>query len=232
MGCCTCRKEERSTDERYATNELPTEAECVSRHVQASTRRKAVTTEYVNIMEAARRCGVSDKTIRRWIHAQKLPARFPSPNRYEIAVCDLGPFLPGHLPGQGEESLERRVATLEQQVQALERQVQQLLTRSATSGTERPSSRRSRESTTGPLPRNLVSVLAFTELHRIPEQKVLAHIEISLLRVHRGTWTDHDGQLVTLALDAKERQAFHHLYHETPFFVPCKRCPHALPGHV
>jgi excisionase family DNA binding protein len=191
-----------------------------------------MTAEYVNIMEAARRCGVSDKTIRRWIHAQKLRAQFPQPNRCEIAISDLEPFLPGHLPGQGEEPLESRVATLEQQVQALERQVQQLLTRSAASRAERPSSRRPSEHTTGPLPRHLVSVLAFAELHRIPEQKVLAHIEISLLRVHRGTWTDHDGQLVTLALDAKERQAFHHLYHETPFFVPCKRCPHELPGHV
>ena len=191
-----------------------------------------MTAEYVNIMEAARRCGVSDKTIRRWIHAQKLRAHFPQPNRCEIAISDLEPFLPGRLPGQGEEPLESRVATLEQQVQALERQVQQLFTRSAASRAERPSSRRPSEHTTGPLPRYLVSVLAFAELHRIPEQKVLAHIEISLLRVHRGTWTDHDGQLVTLALDAKERQAFHHLYHETPFFVPCKRCPHELPGHV
>jgi excisionase family DNA binding protein len=191
-----------------------------------------MTAEYVNIMEAARRCGVSDKTIRRWIHAQKLRAHFPQSNRCEIAVSDLEPFLPGHPPGQSEEPLESRVATLERQVQALERQVQQFLTGSAIGRTERPSSRRPREHTTGPLPRHLVSALAFAELHRIPEQKVLAHIEISLLRVHRGTWTDHDGQLVTLALDAKERQAFHHLYHETPFFVPCKTCPHALPGHV
>jgi hypothetical protein len=128
--------------------------------------------------------------------------------------------------------LENRVVALERQVQTLERQVQQLLTRSGASKAERPSASRKRHSTTGPLPRQLVPVLAFAELHGIPEQKVLAHIEISLLHVYRGTWIDHDGKEVTLALDAKERQAFHHLYHETPFFVPCKRCPHALPGHV
>src|SRR5207245_7405165 len=86
------------------------------------------TVDYVNIMEAARRCGVSDKTIRRWIHAEKLPARFPQPNRCEIAVGDLEPFLPGHVPGYREESMEDRVAALERQVQALERQVQQFLT--------------------------------------------------------------------------------------------------------
>ncbi len=191
-----------------------------------------MTAEYVNIMEAARRCGVSDKTIRRWIHAQKLRARFPQSNRCEIAVSDLEPFLPGHPSGHQLEPLESRVATLEQQVQALERQVQQFLARSAAGKTGRPSSRRSQERTSGPLPRHLVPVLAFAELHRIPEQKVLTHIEISLLPVQRGTWVDHDEQTVPMAFDAKGRQAFHHLYHEDSWFVPCTRCPHTLPGHV
>ena len=189
--------------------------------------------EYVNIMEAARLLGVSDKTVRRWIHTKKLPARFLSPNRCEIAVSDLTPFFLGHLPGQGEESLKSRVATLEQRVQALEQQVKQLLTRSARSGTARPSSGQKRERTTGPLPVHLVSVLAFAQQHRIPEQKVLTHIEISLLPVHKGVWTDHDGQEVALAFDAKGRQTFHSsLYHESPWFTPCMRCPHLLPGHV
>jgi excisionase family DNA binding protein len=188
--------------------------------------------EYVNIMEAARRCGVSDKTIRRWIHAQKLRAHFPQPNRCEIAVSDLEPFLPGQVPGQGEEVLENRLAALERQVQALERLVQQLFSRPGASKAERSSPSRKRHSTTGPLPRHLVSVLAFAELHRIPEQKVLTHTEISLLPVHRGAWTDHDGQEVTQAFDAKGRQAFHQLYHETPWFTPCTRCPHVLSGHV
>ncbi|MBV9691666.1 MAG: helix-turn-helix domain-containing protein [Ktedonobacteraceae bacterium] len=191
-----------------------------------------MTTEYVNIMEAARRCGVSDKTIRRWIHAQKLRAQFPQPNQCKIAISDLEPFLPGHLPGQSEESLESRVATLECQVQALERQVQQLLSRPGASKEQRPAASRKRHATTGPLPRHLVSVLAFAELHRIPQQKVHTHIEINLLPVHKGTWTDHDEQEVMLAFDAKGRQAFHHLYHEMPLFVPCSRCPHTLPGHV
>jgi excisionase family DNA binding protein len=59
--------------------------------------------DYVNIMEAAQRCGVSDKTIRRWIHANKLRAHFPLPNRCEIAVSDLEPFVPGQLSRQSGE---------------------------------------------------------------------------------------------------------------------------------
>jgi excisionase family DNA binding protein len=191
-----------------------------------------MTKEYVNVMEAARRCGVSDKTIRRWIHAEKLPARFPQPNRCEIAVSDLAEFLPGHLPRQRDESLAARVIALECQVQALEQQMQHLLSGQETSSTQHPSTSRKRQLTTGPLPRHLISVSAFAELHRIPEQKVHAHIEISLLPVHRGAWTDHDGLEVALAFDAKGRQAFHQLYHESSWFAPCTRCPHTLPGHV
>ena len=152
----------------------------------------------------------------------------PQPNRCEIAVSDLVPFL----PGQGEEPLEDRVAALERQVQALERQVQQALSSPEASRAERPAASRKRHATTGPLPRQWVSVLAFAELHRIPQQKVLTHIDISLLPVHRGAWNDHDGQEVKLAFDAKGRQAFYPLYHDMPLFVPCSRCPHALPGHV
>lgn len=187
--------------------------------------------DYVNIMEAARRCQVSDKTIRRWIHAQKLPAQFPQPNRCEIAISDLEPFLPGQMPRQSEQELESRVATLEHQVQRLERQLEDLLS-TAGSKTPRSSSQRPRERTTGPLPSQFVSVLAFAELHHIPEQKVLTHSEISLLPVRRGTWIDHDGQEISLAFDAKGRQAFYQLYRETSWFVPCAQCPHMLPGPV
>src|ERR1019366_5676975 len=177
MGCCISREEEHSNNEHHVINQLPTCTMRVPRHVQAKGRRQVMTAEYVNIMEAARRCGVSDKTIRRWIHAQKLRAQFPQLNRSEIAVSDLEPFLPGHLPGQSEEPLKDRVAALEQQMLALERQVQQMVSKSGASRAERSSASRKRQPSTGPLPNHLVSVLAFAELHRIPEQKVLTHID-------------------------------------------------------
>jgi excisionase family DNA binding protein len=188
--------------------------------------------EYINIMEAARRCHVSDKTIRRWIHAHKLPAHFPHPNRCEIAVGDLEPFLPGHLSGQDKEPIERRIATLEHQVQALECQIQQLLRHPVPSRTPTTRKRVMRESTSGPLPTHLVSVLAVARLHGIAEQKVQTHIDIHLLPVHRGTWVDAEKQEVLLAFDAKGLQAFYHLYHEFLWFVACPHCPHGLTGQV
>ncbi len=43
----------------------------------------------MNIMQAAKHLGVSDKTIRRAIHAGLLRARYPHKNRAEIDVSDL-----------------------------------------------------------------------------------------------------------------------------------------------
>ncbi len=58
--------------------------------------------DYLTIMEAARRSGKSDKTIRRAIHKGLLAAHFPQPNRCEIAIKDLDAFLHGQVSGQLE----------------------------------------------------------------------------------------------------------------------------------
>src|SRR5712691_11835634 len=115
--------------------------------------------DYVNIIEAARRCQVSDTTIRRAIHKSILPAHFPQPNRCEIALSDLERFMPGQPPGQVQAAIESRVAMLEHRVQVLEQQVQRLLNRSEAPKTNRPSRRAER--TTGPLPKQFIPLLAF-----------------------------------------------------------------------
>ncbi len=180
--------------------------------------------EHVNILEAARLCGVSDKTIRRAIHKGLLPARFPKSNRCEIALSDLECFTSRQVPGQVQVSVEERIAALERRVQELEQQVQELLARTE-AVMPRHISRRA-ERTTGPLPRNLVSLTAFAQLHQMAETKVLTHVDISLLPAKRGEWTARDGTVVTLALDAKGRQAFYQLYREFPLFLHCEQCPH------
>lgn len=78
-------------------------------------------------MEAARRLGVSDKTVRRWIHAGKLSARFPQPNHCEIEISHLERFIPGHPSGQATNAVESRVTELEQRVLTLEQQIQRLM---------------------------------------------------------------------------------------------------------
>src|SRR5216683_1209757 len=103
------------------------------------SRKEDVRMEYVTIMEAARRCGVSDKTIRRAIHHGLLPARFPKPNRREIALSDLERFAPGQTPGHVQVSTEDRITALEQRVQVLEQQVLDLRGSRPTVTPRRPS---------------------------------------------------------------------------------------------
>jgi hypothetical protein len=96
------------------------------------------------------------------------------------------------------------------------------------SSSPRPGHRPRAEHTTGPLLKHLVPLLAFANQHSVPEQTVVTHatMDLPLLPAKRGEWTDTDGTVVTLALDAKGRAAFHQLYHELPSFASCKQCPH------
>ena len=180
--------------------------------------------EHITIREAARRYRVSDKKLQRAIRAEKLRARYPKPNRCEIAVADLERFLSGHLSGQTREPLERRVAELEQRVTDLEDLVQRERSRQEPSRSRRVSS--AKERPTGPLPRQFISLLAFARLHNMTESKVLTHVDMELLPAKRGAWMDQDGTVVTLALDAKGRHAFYQLYRGVPPFVECQQCPH------
>jgi len=192
---------------------------------------------YVTIQEAARRCGVSDKTIQRAIRAGILPARYPLPNRCEIAVSDLDTSMPGHVQTATKQHLaeqvsrhvqaemEQRVAALEQRIQQLEHLVIEVLTEPPIP--KRQNRAKARERTTGPLPKQFVSLLAFARHHNVAESKVRTHADTGLLPAKRGEWTDADGAVITLALDAKGRAAFHQLYHGVPPFLECSQCPHS-----
>src|SRR6266487_6374779 len=110
------------------TREASTYQDTMTGHTEDLERESL----YVTIQEAARRCGVSDKTIQRAIRAGTLPARYPLPNRCEIAVSDLDTFMPGHVQtatkqrlaeqesGHVQEKMEQRLAALEKRVQQLE----------------------------------------------------------------------------------------------------------------
>ena len=186
--------------------------------------------QYVTIQRAAQLCGVSDKTIQRAIHRGVLPAQYPKKNRCEIAIMDLERIRPGLVSGHGPESLEQRVATLELRVQQLELLVTALLDKPAAS--KRQSKAKAPERTTGPLPKRFVSLSAFARLHNIAEATVQTHMDMGLFSVERGNWMDTDGMEVALALNAKGRAAFYHLYHSFPQFLNCPHCPHGYQDTV
>ncbi len=131
--------------------------------------------DYLTIMEAARHSGKSDKTIRRAIHKGLLAAHFPQPNRCEIAIKDLDAFLRGQVSGQLESLQEQRIAELEGRIQALEAQVQRLLEKPKALGAHRVTSPRERMA--GLLPRHLVPLLPFAQMHNVSETTVHGAID-------------------------------------------------------
>jgi hypothetical protein len=139
-----------------------------------------------------------------------------------VSALDL--FLHGQLPGHVQTASGDRLTELEARVQDLERLVAALL-----SEQEAPKPKRlgkARERTTGLLPRPFVSLLTFARLHNVAEAKVQTHVDLGLLPVKQGEWTETDGEVVTLAFDAQGRAAFYQLYHEASPFVECNQCPH------
>ncbi len=80
-----------------------------------TTRPPMTTGRYVSAAQAADLCGVSSKTVERWIKAGKLTARRAARNRYEIAVADL----PGHRPDPLDE-LRTEIAELRRRLDAVE----------------------------------------------------------------------------------------------------------------
>jgi hypothetical protein len=121
---------------------------------------------------------------------------------------------------------ERAEAQLKQEREQQAREVRPPLPIKTAS--PRPRQRKSAERTTGPLPKSLVSLVAFANQHSVPEQTVVTHatMDLPLLPAKRGKWTDTDDTPVTLALDAKGRAAFYQLYRELPLFKSCGQCPH------
>ena len=215
----------------------------VSGRKEEQDRKQERESLYVTIQEAARRCGVSDKTIQRAIRAGTLPARYPLPNRCEIAISDLDSFMPGHVQtatkqrlteqqasGHVQAEMGQRVAALEQRVQQLEHLVAALLDRPV--APKRPSRAKAREHTTGPLLKQFVSLLAFARHHNVAESTVQTHMGMGLLPVKRGAWTNTDGTEVKLALDSSGRTAFYQLYRSLPYFMKCPQCPHGYQDSV
>lgn len=225
------------------TELAPSHQDTVPGHKRDHDRKQSSENLYVTIQEAARRCGVSDKTIQRAIRTGTLLAQHPKKNRCEIAVKDLDTFMPGHVQaattqrraqqasGHVQVEMQQRIVALEQRVQHLEQLVATVLNGQSVS--KQQSKAKAREHTTGPLPKHCVSLQTFTRHHRIAECTVQTHMEMGLLPVKRGTWTDTDGMEVTVALDTKGRTAFYQLYHgDMTHFAPCPHCPHGYRDSV
>ena len=134
--------------------------------------------EFITIIEAARRCGVSDKTIRRAIHAGKLPARYPKPNVAQISVFDLEAWrvLQGNV-------YENQIIALEQRIELLELQMTLLVKNNLLAPKRSRRQKNKKRARTGLLPSDLVSLVDFATQHALSEtSQVLMALEVDLLR--------------------------------------------------
>lgn len=174
--------------------------------------------EYVTVVEGARRLGISEKTIRRAIHAGKLPARYPQPNRCEIAVSDLEAWR--HPPAE-QDMTDGRLAELDSRLHQVELQVQQLLqeqrvppvthNRRAVAEVEAPT-----------LPGDLISLQAFADLHAVNRNEAERLWKTGFITGQRqGT-----GKRTPIMIGTKGQRDFWAQFHETPGFRACDGCPH------
>ncbi len=198
--------------------------------------------EYVNIQEAARRCGVSGKTIQRAIQAGKLPAQYPKPNQCKIAISALKTFRPGQVSGQAPNpaALESRIAALEHRLSEMELLVEQLQhkqqgvhleTKKRTGATKSLASlpRPSAEDT--PLAEGLVLLQAFVALHTVSSNEAEKRWKAGFIHVVKQPEAGGKRRQA-IVLDGQGRRDFWVQFHTTPGFRSCDQCPHPAPGQV
>ncbi len=198
--------------------------------------------EYVSIQEAARRYGVSGKTIQRAVQAGKLPAQYPKPNRCAIAISDLETFRPGQVSGHAPNptALESRIGALERRLSEMERLVEQLqrerrdvqLETKRRTGATKPLVSRSRPSTEGmPLPEGRVLLHEFVALHAVSSNEADKRWKAGFIYVVKQPEAGGKRRQ-TISLDEQGRHDFWVQFHATPGFRSCDQCPHLAPGQV
>lgn len=198
--------------------------------------------EYLNIMQASRIVGVSDKTIRRAIRAGKLPAQHPKKNLTLVARSDLEAWRK-----PSESTVEQRLADLEQRLASIEAQLQQIpigayLTISKDladfnrrllhlerqlqpSPTERETAPAPRPAPKEPaLPDDLISLASFAAQHAVNQQEAERLASTGVIRAQRGPWGAHRRRIA--ALDATGRRDFWMECRKMPGFRECADCPH------
>jgi hypothetical protein len=77
------------------------------------------------------------------------------------------------------------------------------------------------------LPRTLMPLSTFRQVHSVSEKAVENAVQRGKLAVVRGEWL-YQHRYITTALDRQGQQQFYALFSEREGFQLCKDCPHAL----
>jgi hypothetical protein len=77
------------------------------------------------------------------------------------------------------------------------------------------------------LPRTLMPLSTFRQIHGVSEKAVENALQRGKLAAVRGAWL-YNNRYITTALDRQGQQLFHTLFFQREGFQLCKDCPHAL----
>lgn len=133
---------------------------------------------YITIAEAARRLNKCEKTIRRMVQHGKLPARYPVPNRAEIAIADIEALSVSRHPVQAENALAERLAQLERKVSKIEAKLAEL---SAPVQAVHAVQKVRAETERADVPDGAVNVSDFVKAHGMSRDTVKSQIEAGRL---------------------------------------------------
>ena|SRR2546429_313749 len=175
--------------------------------------------EYITITEAARRIGMSDKTVRRAIRDNKLPARYPQPNKAEVSTTDLEAWHATlHVrPSEAQDrlrELEERVTTLEVEIQDLRRQLEV--------SSVAPKKKAPVATPTATAPEGFTYLSDFCTLHHVPYQTAEALFP-HMIRGQKIMVQRRNQPII----GPKGKHDFWVQLHTREDFVACDDCPHA-----
>ena len=183
--------------------------------------------EYVTIVEAARRVGMSDKTVRRAIHDGKLTARYPQPNKAEVLITDL---LSWHAtlhvrPGETQDRLtvlEQEMNEMRVRMATLESQLAELSSTGARKPVQPPPSELR-------LPEDHVWLSDFSDQHYISRNEAQRLYEIHAIHGQPLSRTAKSHKYI--AIGEKGKRDFWVQLHTRADFRACDDCPHEESGH-
>jgi excisionase family DNA binding protein len=171
--------------------------------------------EYVTIIEAARRIGMSDKTVRRAIHDGKLAARYPQPNKAEVSITDLEAW---------HATLHIRPGETQDRLKALETEVAELRAR-----VEQLESKKKREPKTEEAPpEGFVWLTDFARQHFVPYAEAERLFGMGMIK---GQPIKVKGRLHPM-IGPRGQHDFYVQLHTRPDFRSCDQCPHIAEGSL
>jgi hypothetical protein len=181
--------------------------------------------ELLTATEAARLIGVSERTMRAWLKAGRVPGAVKTapprePARWQIPEDSARALL--HLPeGTGSAgALSERLADMERRIEQLEALMQP--SRAAPRAAEE-----THRTIPEGIPEGLDGVTDWCRAHGVPETTLKHAVEAARLTVVSGRWKVGRAYVLHALDEAGHRQAYE-LWGRRETFRRCSRCPGGL----